>query len=76
MSRTDLQKRLAARLEGLSDERLRVADDFLAYLAAIESAEATDELLHMPGVADEITAAKQEAADGNLTPLDDIAWKE
>ena len=76
MSDTDLQKRVMARIESLSAERLRVADDFLAYLAAIESAEATDELLRMPGLREAIHEARDEAKNGGaLTPLDQVKWK-
>lgn len=62
-------------MDHLSEERLRVADDFLAYLSDVESAEATDELLGIPGLRDELRAAQLEAERGEHVPLDDIKWK-
>ena len=76
MSYSDLQKRVRARLDRLSEERLRVADDFLAYLAELESAEATGELLRMPGMTDAIREARAEADAGRISPLEDVAWKD
>ncbi len=75
MKPTDRRKALKEQVDKLSDERLRVAEDFLAYLGQIESAEATDELLAIPGLVDQVRAAKEEATS-ETTTLGDMKWKQ
>lgn len=60
-------RRAKKRLENLSPEKLRVADDFLAYLEERESNGATEELLAIPGFMERLAAAEQEAREGRLT---------
>lgn len=55
----ELRRQAKRRIEGLSAERLRVADDFLAYLEERESEQATAELLSLPGFRQEFERAKQ-----------------
>jgi hypothetical protein len=59
-----VRQRLHDRIDGLSDERLTVADDFLAYLAERESQEATAELLKIPGFLKAFRAAEAELQKG------------
>lgn len=54
-------------VDRLSPERLRVAADFLAYLAERESNEATEELLEIPGFLEAFDRGKQEVAAGRVT---------
>lgn len=68
-SATELRRQAKRRIETLSTERLRVADDSLAYLEERESNEATEELLSISGFTDELSKAEQEAAAGELTPV-------
>ncbi|MBE9226573.1 hypothetical protein IQ264_14185 [Phormidium sp. LEGE 05292] len=54
-------------VDRLSPERLRVAADFLAYLAERESNEATEELLEIPGFLEAFDRGKQDVAAGRVT---------
>jgi len=72
MSATDLLHQARRRLETLTPERLKVADDFLAYLADRESDEATAELLALPGFLDGLREAEQEVAAGRFTPVEEL----
>ncbi|MCL1469101.1 hypothetical protein LAY57_00270 [Argonema antarcticum A004/B2] len=54
-------------VDRLSPERLRVAADFLAYLAESESNEATQELLEIPGFVEAFERGKQDVAAGRVT---------
>ncbi|MCL4395433.1 MAG: hypothetical protein M1482_11645 [Chloroflexi bacterium] len=49
MSTASLLTEASKRLRRLSPERLRVANDFLAYLQEREETDATQELLNIPG---------------------------
>ncbi len=60
------------RLRHLAPERLRVANDFLAYLEEREQSEATDELLSIPGFEQSFRRAVQQAEKGRLVPFEDI----
>ncbi len=72
MSPTELLAQAKRRLSSLTPERLRVAEDFLAYLQAREGDEATAELLAMPGFLDELRSAEEEVEAGLLTPVEDL----
>ncbi len=72
MSPTELLQRAQQRLSSLTPERLRVAEDFLAYLQARETEEATAELLAMPGFLDDLKRAEEEVEAGLLTPVQDL----
>jgi hypothetical protein len=60
------------RLKRLSLDRLKVADDFLAYLEEREENEASQELLALPGFAQTFDRAVQQARAGEVTPFDNI----
>ncbi len=62
MSNRELKRVAQQRLESLSPERLRVAVDFLAYLEERESNDATEELLRIPGLAEELKKVKNSKA--------------
>ncbi len=51
---TELHRQLNNLLQQLSPERLQVVADFAAYLASIESASATQELLAIPGLLERV----------------------
>ncbi len=61
-----------ARLQRLSAERLRVADDFLAYLEEREADEATRELLSIAGFEQVFQDAVKQAREGDLVSFEDI----
>lgn len=49
MSNRELRRQAQERMRALSQQRLQVAVDFLAYLQERETNEATEELLRIPG---------------------------
>jgi hypothetical protein len=67
-----LLRQAALRLRRLSPERLRVADDFLAYLEEREQSEATQELLDIPGFGTAFQVASQEAKVQEVVRFEDI----
>ena len=67
----DIRRQIKQHVDQLSPERLRVAADFLAYLAERESDEATRELLEIPGFVEAFEKAKQSVTDGKLAD-----WRE
>lgn len=75
MNTTELQKQIKAYVDQLSPDRLRVAADFLAYLADRESEEATQELLEIPGFLEAFERGKKEAAAGKVTPVEKLQRK-
>ena len=60
------------RLRSLSRERLRVANDFLAYLQEREENEATAELLRVPGFEAAFLRAVEQVAGGKVVRFEDI----
>jgi hypothetical protein len=72
MTRTALLRQAKNRLAALSEERLRVADHFLAYL---EEEDATEELLRIPGFAEEFEDAQKDIKAGRLTPVERLSRK-
>jgi len=62
----ELRRRAKKQIESLSSERLRVAADFLSYLEERESNEATDELLRIPGFAEQFEEAQRDMAAGRM----------
>lgn len=59
MNRVKIRQQIEEYLEQLSPERLLVAADFLAYLAAREENDATEELLNIPGFQEVFEKAKK-----------------
>lgn len=70
MSIAVVRRQAKNRIDQLSPERLRVADELLAYLLDKESEEATEEVLNIPGFVEAFEKAKREEAAGLLTPLE------
>ena len=60
------------RLRSLSPERLRVANDFLAYLQDREENQATAELLSIPGFEMAFQRAVEQADAGDTVRFEDI----
>ncbi len=66
MTMTTLRSEASKRLRKLSPERLRVANDFLAYLQEREETEATQELLNIPGFESAFERAANQAKRGKI----------
>ncbi len=75
MTKTELLRRAKQRLEHLSEQRLRTADDILAYLEDLESDEATEELLRIPGLPEQLEEAERDIAEGRTVPVDELRRK-
>ena len=75
MTVAELRHQAKGRLDALTPERLKVADDFLAYLEEREGDEATAELLAVPGLLESLSSAEEEIAAGKLTPVEDLRRK-
>jgi len=71
-ARAALLQELECRLRRLSPERLRVVNDFLAYLEERESSEATQELLKVPGFEEAFQRALKQAEQGQVVRFEDI----
>ena len=72
MSESVLLSEAQERLRALSPERLRVANDFLAYLQEREENEATAELLSIPGFEDAFRRGVVQADSGQVVHLRDV----
>ena len=72
MTKTQLLRRAKHRLAALSEARLRFADSFLAYL---EEEDATEELLSIPGFAEEFEEAEKDIKAGRLSPVEKLRRK-
>ena len=70
MNTTSILAEAERRLRSLSPERLRVANDFLAYLQEREENEATAELLNIPGFEAGFRRAVEQAERGEVVRLD------
>ena len=75
MTKTELLRRVRGRLRGLSEEHLRVADHFLAWLQECEGDDETAGLLSIPGFARELQEAERDIEAGRLTPVEDLKRK-
>ena len=60
------------RLRSLSPERLRVANDFLAYLQEREENQATAGLLNIPGFEAAFRRAVEQADSGDTVRFEDV----
>ena len=60
------------RLRSLTPERLRVANDFLAYVQEREENEATEELLAIPGFEEALQRAVAQADGGETVRFEDV----
>ncbi|MDJ0600644.1 MAG: hypothetical protein QNJ37_17590 [Crocosphaera sp.] len=66
MSNLKVRQQIQSYIEQLSDEKLVIAADFLAYLVEKEGNEATEELLSIVGFENDLREAEEQAATGNL----------
>ena len=72
MGVSELRRRISLRVRHLSEDRLRVADDFLAYLQEREDNAATRELLAIPGFLEAFRRATKQADTGDTVPLTEV----
>ncbi|WP_013320897.1 hypothetical protein [Gloeothece verrucosa] len=75
MNRVKIRQQIEEYLEQLSPERLLVAADFLAYLAAREENDATEELLNIPGFQEVFEKAKKNVEEGKVISVDKLKRK-
>jgi hypothetical protein len=71
MTSAELRQAAKTTLENLPPEQLKVAAEFLRYLDERASIEATEELLRIPGILDDLTDAERDIAEGRTTD-----WRE
>ena len=71
MTTAELLEIAKGTLEQLPPEQLKVAAEFLRYLDERASDEATEELLKIPGLLEDVEEAKREFTEGGGTP-----WRE
>ena len=64
MTTAELRQVAKETLEGLPPEQLKVAAEFLKYLVDRASAEATEELLKIPGLLEDLAEAEHDFAEG------------
>lgn len=67
IKKTNLRREIKRAIDTLSDDRLRTAADFLTYLQLLESEEATEELMRIPGAMKEIERGNRDIAEGKTT---------
>ena len=75
MTKTQVLDRAKGRLERLSEQRLHTADDILAYLEDLESDDATEELLRIPGLMEQLEEAERDIAEGRTVSVDVLQRK-
>lgn len=75
MTTSELRQVAKQTLENLPPEQLKVAADFLRYLDERASAEATEELLKIPGLLEDLTEAERDIAQGRTTPVEKLKRK-
>ena len=64
MTTAELREVAKQTLENLPPDQLKVAAEFLRYLDERASVEATEELLKIPGLLEDIAEAEQDFAEG------------
>ena len=72
MSAKELRRRISRRIRALSEDRLRVADDFLAYLQDRQDSPETRELLALPGFRSALRRAERQADAGETVPRSNV----
>ncbi len=72
MRKTELQRRAVMLIEQLSTEKLKIANDYLAYLQDKEAWEATHELASDPEVAKSLERAEADVKAGKLKHWSDV----
>jgi len=72
MNVTDIRNQVKQYVDQLSPEKLKVAADFLSYLAERESQEATEELLNIPGFKESFEKGKEDVLEERLISVDKL----
>lgn len=75
MTTTELRQLAKQTLENLPPEQLKVAAEFLRYLDERASTEATEELLKIPGLLEDLAEAERDFAEGRSTPVEKLRRK-
>jgi predicted transcriptional regulator len=71
METQDIRNKIKKYADELSVKNLNIADEFISYLANQESEEATQELLEIPGLLEDIKQGLKDIEEGNL-----VEWRE
>ena len=71
MTTTELRQVAKETLENLPPQQLKVAAEFLRYLDERASVEATEELLKIPGLLEDLAEAERDFAEGKA-----VNWRE
>ena len=75
MTTAELRQLAKETLENLPPEQLKVAAEFLRYLDERASVEATEELLKIPGLLDDLAEAERDFVEGRSTPVEKLKRK-
>jgi hypothetical protein len=75
MTSEQLRQLAKESLESLPPEQLKVAAEFLKYLEERASNEATEELLKIPGLMEDLEEAERDFAEGRSTPVEKLRRK-
>jgi hypothetical protein len=75
MTTTELRQVAKQTIENLPPDQLKVAAEFLRYLDQRASVEATNELLKIPGLLEDIAEAERDIAAGRTTPVEKLKRK-
>jgi hypothetical protein len=75
MTTAELRQVAKQTLDTLPPEQLKVAAEFLRYLNERASDEATEELLRIPGLLEDLAEAERDFAEGRTTPVEKLKRK-
>lgn len=75
MNTLELREQITEYVEQLSDEKLLVAVDFLAYLVSREDNDATEELLKIVGFKQDFTNAVKNVKQGKVISVEQLKRK-
>jgi hypothetical protein len=75
MTATELRQLAKDTVDSLPPEQLKVAVEFLRYLDERASVEATEELLKIPGLLEDIAEADKDYAEGRTTDWRELSRK-
>lgn len=75
MNTLEIREQVKNFIDQLSEEKLLVAADFLAYLTEKENQDATEELLAIEGFHEAFTNAKQNVEKGKVVPIEQLKRK-
>lgn len=75
MNTLELREQIQEYVDQLSQEKLLVAVDFLAYLATKEDNDATEELLKITGFQEDFANARENVKQGKVISVDKLKRK-